>query len=298
VLLSDRRTRVAEIDAEVATKALVHTRYRVHVVHNRNVVCDDEIFLPAMARVGRVSRPVLTIILAGRARVRMPGGFERWLEASDVALLPTKAAVAMRQEGAEFRSVAIEWDEGPLGDVVHPTPDVMRLGVRDGARVAAIAGALEACDSDRRAAALLAELLDVLRSVGASLARAPAGSLVEATGAQTKRLSRALDTVLSHLAAGPALTDLDELLALSPRQMNRVVAGFNERYGFNSAGWRDTRNRRRLLVGATMMTAAGARTELVARAMGYASPTSFCHAFDLANLPSPGAIADAVAKLR
>ena len=287
---------MAEIDAEVATKALVHTAYRVHVVHNRNVVCDDEIFLPAIARVGRVSRPVLTIVLAGRARVRADG-FERWLAAGDVTLLPTKAAVAMRQEGAEFRSVAIEWDEGPLGDAVRPTPDATRLSVRDDARVQAIAGALEACDDEHQAAALLAKLLAILRSVGVGLERAEAASLVEEPDDQTQQLSSALDAVLSRLDAGPALTDLDAL-GLSSRQINRIVSRFNERYGFNSAGWRDTRNRRRLLVGATMMTAAGARTELVARAMGYASPTSFCHAFDLAGLPSPGTVAEAVAKLR
>jgi hypothetical protein len=299
MLLSTRAAGVPELDASVATTALVHTGYRVHVIHNRGVVCDDELFLPSIARVGRVSRSVLTVIVEGRGRVRLPSGFERWLEAGDVVLLPEKAIVAMRQEGSpSFRSVALEWDPGTFGATVASAPDVTRLDGAAMARVARVATALESCRDAGRAATLLADLVSLLGSRGAPFARVVSRDLIEPAPQAVVALSHALDHVLSSLDGGPALVDLDAALGLSPRQLNRVVADFNQRYGFNSLGWRDTRNRRRLLVGATMMTAAGARTELVSRAMGYASPTGFCHAFALAGLPSPGITAETVASLR
>jgi hypothetical protein len=299
MLLSTRSAGVPELDASVATTALVHSGYRVHVIRNRGVVCDDELFLPFIARVGRVSRSVLTVIVEGRARVRLPAGFERWLDAGDVVLLPEKAIVAMRQEGSpSFRSVALEWDPGTFGTTVASAPDATRLDASAMARVAAAADALESCRDVRRASVLLADLVALLGSRGAPFGRVASHDLVEPASPVAVELSRALDQVLSSLDGGPALVDLDAALGLSPRQLNRVVADFNLRYGFNSLGWRDTRNRRRLLVGATMMTAVGARTELVSRAMGYASPTSLCHAFALAGLPSPGVTAERVAGLR
>jgi hypothetical protein len=296
MLLSFRRVAIPEIEAVVATRAVVHTGYRVHVIHNHGVVCDDDLFLPSIARIGRISRPVLTVILAGRARIRLEG-FERWLEAGDVVLLPVKAVVAMRQEGTPFRSIAIEWDAGTLGGSVS-APDVVRLDAIAFARALLLADALESCPDAVNASALLADILSLLRAQGAPFDPVVAQALIEPVPHPVVRLGRALDAVLSRLAHAPALVDLDSALGLSLRQINRVVTQFNRRYGFNSLGWRDTRNRRRILVGATMMTAPGARTELVARAMGYSSPTGFCHALDLVGLPSPGATADRVERLR
>ncbi len=299
MLLSVRTTGIPEIGASVATSALVHTGYRVHVIHNRGVICDDELFLPAITRVGRVSRPVLTVIVEGRARVRLPTGFERWLEAGDLVLLPQKAVVAMRQEAAPaFRSIALEWDPGTFGTREPPSPDAARLDRRAAEEVVATADELEACRDVVRAAQLLASLTALLASRGAPFDPVATTDLVEPVPAAALHLSNVLDRVLSSLDGGPTLVDLDGALGLSPRQLNRVVSEFNRRYGFNSLGWRDTRNRRRLLVGASLMTAARARTELVARAMGYASPTSLCHAFAQANLPSPGLTAERVAALR
>jgi AraC-like DNA-binding protein len=297
MLVSMRRAVIPELEALVSTTALVHTSYRVHVIHNHGVVCDDDLFLPSIARVGRLTRPVLTIFLAGRARIRCEGGFEQWLEAGDVVVLPAKA-LAMRQEGSPFRSIAIEWDVGTVGDAAPTRPDGIRLDVVAQERVIACALAMEGSATPDEAAARLAELMLLLRAHGVPFDPVPAEELIERPAEPVVRLSRALDVVLSRLAAGPSMTDLDTALGLSPRQINRVVTEFNRRYGFNALGWRDTRNRRRILVGATMMTAAGARTELVARALGYSSPTGFCHAIAAAGLPSPGTTAEVVARLR
>jgi AraC-like DNA-binding protein len=165
-------------------------------------------------------------------------------------------------------------------------------------RLAILARGLEMAQTHVEAAVGLVELLGLLRAEGAPFVPVFSGDLIEVPSAPVLRLSHALDIVLSRLEDGPSMTDLDAALGLSSRQINRVVTDFNRRYGFNSLGWRDTRNRRRLLVGATMMTSEDARTELVARAMGYSSPTGFCHALSVAGLPSPGAIAPFVDRLR
>jgi hypothetical protein len=55
----------------------------VHVVHNHGVICDDAVFAPAVTRIANVARPVLSIVIAGRARIRWRG-LERWLEAGDI----------------------------------------------------------------------------------------------------------------------------------------------------------------------------------------------------------------------
>jgi AraC-like DNA-binding protein len=109
--------------------------------------------------------------------------------------------------------------------------------------------------------------------------------------------SRALDAALSDLGGRPMIIDLDRTLGLSARQVTRVVASFNERYGFNATTWQDTRSRRRLMLGASFMAVAGATTEAVARRVGYGSPSAFCRALATAGLPAPGQVKDALRAL-
>ena len=85
--------------------------------------------------------------------------------------------------------------------------------------------------------------------------------------------------------------ELSDRLGVSTRQLNRIVKDYNETYGFNATGWIDTRNRRRLLIGATLMTAPKATASYVARVVGYRSATAFARARGLAGLPPPSEIA-------
>jgi hypothetical protein len=295
MLVSRRCVDVPEIGARISTFAVAHGAYRVHVVRNRNVTCDDGIYLAAMARLGHVSRPVLTVILRGTARVRV-ASYERWLGPGDMLAVPEKGRVAMRQQGERFESVAIEWTPGTIAGnacaIEHG-----RLDARALASVIAATERLHQTDDTANAAACLGDLLSTLRACGAPFDHVEAGELVTPVPERVVRLSRALDDALSRLDGGPMLVDLEATLKLSQRQIHRIVTRFNRDYGFNSGGWRDTVSRRRLLVGSSLMTAPGARTDTIARALGYASPTGFCHALALADLPSPGVISDVVARL-
>ncbi len=295
MLLSHRKTAIGSLGASVETRAVVHTQFRLHHVKNERVVCEDALFMHAFERKGRVDRPVLTVVLAGRARVRAFGE-ERWLGPGEIVLVRSKSAIEMRQEGERYESLALEWDPGSLGTMPRAPVGSARLDRAGLRRLAACAESLASKDAAEVSQAF-ARCLRVLRAEGAPFEPREVGDLVEPVSESTQHLSRALDVVLSNLERGPAACDLEAILGLSARQTQRVVAAFNERYGFNSQGWRDTRNRRRLMVGASLMTAEGTTTELVSQATGYRTPTSFCHALAQAGIVSPGEVPRAVRDL-
>jgi hypothetical protein len=293
-LLSHRETAMPSLGARLETHAIVHTAYRIHAVSRRNVVSEDALLLQGFDRVGHLARPMLTVLLQGRARLRACGE-ERWLSVGDVGLLEDKASVQMRQEGESFSTFAIEWDPGflsslrPRGFTAWKVDAARLAGLREEARVFA-----------RRevrvteAAASAARVLATLASGGAPFDAMAPEDLVEPVPEPMERLGHALDDVLSHLEGHPSAVDLEELLGIGARQVNRRVAEFNQRYGFNASGWRDTRSRRQLLMGATLMTAPGAVAERVAAAVGYGSARAFHRALGDAGLPAPSAIAAAV----
>lgn len=286
MLVSHRDTRCADLDARVSTIALLHTRFRIHLVENDGVICDDSLALRAFDRKGELGRPVVTIVLEGRARLRSCG-LERWLERGSIAQLPSKSDVVMRQE-AEPRYVALvaEWDPGTLLD---GRPSAFDVCVRPDVLGAAEAIAARLRSGDAGAAAELAALV-----AGSGLQTAPFDAEEDAEARRFERPSAALDRALSLLDAQPMTVDLEQTLGLSARQVSRVVSELNARYGFNAGTWRDARNRRRLLVATALLSRPGRAIEDVARAVGYGSAIALCHAFANASLPSPASIAELV----
>lgn len=111
------------------------------------------------------------------------------------------------------------------------------------------------------------------------------------------RAGRIERPILTILLEGEAGTTPATRLGLSTRQLNRLIADYNERYGFNAGGWIDTRNRRRLMFGATFMTVPGATAKDVAQLVGYQSASAFTRALKSAGLPPPSTIAGEVEKI-
>jgi AraC-like DNA-binding protein len=295
MLLSHRETTVADLDAQIDTHALVHTRYRVLVVGRRNVVTDDALLAPAFPRTGHVTRPIVGVLLGGRARIRAFGR-EAWLTPGDVTVIEAKGAVSMRQESdAGFLSVAIEWDVGSLSSAAPGGFTRLRLGAHATRALGAAASSLAALGlSSRDGASIGATVLGILRAAGVPFEPASACDLVEDVPTPSNELTHALDRALSHLEAAPGWVDIEEALHLSSRHVSRVVATHAARYGMAAAGWRALRSRRQLLMGATLMTAPGARVERVARAVGYGSARAFSRAAMSAGLMHPSRIAEAV----
>lgn len=298
MILSYRKSEVPELGARFALRALVHPHYRLHVVDNRRVIAEDSLYLGAMTRKGHVGWPVLTVVLAGEARVRAFGR-EEWLRPGQVSVVAAKSAIAMRQQGDAFRSLALEWKPGSTFGVARPEAFAKgSLEPRALERLAKDAEELLAPTLTAEGAALRArDVFATLASIGMPVAADPPGLEFDVP-AQDRLVSSALDAALSDLSGRPMVTDLDRALGVSARQVSRVVAAFNARYGFNASTWQDTRSRRRLLLGSGFMTAAGATTELVARTVGYGSPAAFCRALADLGLPSPGHAREAVRALQ
>lgn len=301
MFVSDRSIVIPDLGAALTTRAFVHLAHRVHLVQNTGIVSEDNVARRAFTRKGAVGRPVLTVVLQGRARIRADEDRPCWLESGGVAVMPSKAALSVRQDGATYAALVVEWDVGTLGP--RPAPDAGRLSVRALGRVGALVADLRASGEGREVpdvvrAERLAALFDALRAEGLPLRAVDARELVEPVDPETLKLAALLDRLLNRLEERPMAVDFERALGVGFRDVTGLVAGFNARYGFNSGDWRDTVLRRRLLGGMVMMTARGARTERVSAALGYSSPTAFCRAMADAGFPSPGAMAGVVASLR
>jgi AraC-like DNA-binding protein len=288
MIRSVRRVEAPKLRAWLSNTALVHTRLRLHAVDNARVVNEDVLLVRAYTRAGRIERPVITMLLEGEARIT---AYDRhvWMAPGDIVGIASKGEVRMRQAGDRFASLAFEWDPGFVGE--RPG-ELVRFHAGD--RLADLRAIwTDARDEARDPAATVDRLLDALSAIGVPVSRA-GQSLREEVPERMQDLTRALDQLLSSLEGQPMMLDLESRLGLSTRQLNRLIADYNERYGFNAGGWIDTRNRRRLMFGATFMTAPGATAKEVAQLVGYQSASAFSRALKTAGLPSPSAIADEV----
>lgn len=274
MLVSRRRSALRE-GVFLATDAFVTRTFRLHHVHNRGVVSDDLLHLRAFPRRGFLHRPVVTVVLEGAALFRGQDG-GAWLGPGEVAVLAEKAEVAMRQsrDGEPYRTLVFEWD----GAV-----EATRLGagrVEDLAALRALADALLSTP----------EPLPIAQAVVghlAGFAPVPRALSTEPVSPRTVALVAALDEALSNLRQSPMTNDVLDAVALSPRQLGRVVPELHRDYGFNAEGWRDARNRRRVMFGATFMSAERATVAEVAEAVGYGSAEAFTHGLAAAGLPAP-----------
>ncbi len=292
MIRSERRVEAPELHAHLSNTALVHSALRLHIVDNQRVVNEDVLLTRAFTREGRTSRPITTVLLEGTARV---SAYDRhvWMKPGDVITVDSKGAILMRQEGAPYMALALEWDPGPFGERGAP------IVVHDGR---ALMGSFRSIARDVRErrenpANAVARLVGVLSNLGLPI-HVTESMLEEPVPEHMQELTNALDASLSALGKQPMISDLQSRLCLSSRQLNRLVADYNARYGFNSAGWIDTRNRRRLLVGATFMTVPGATVGYVASQVGYRSRSAFARALRLVGLPAPQDIGAEVERIR
>ena len=292
MIRSFRRVEAPRLRARLSNAALLHTKLRLHAVDNANVVNEDLLLQRGFARAGRLGRRSMTILLEGVARLTAFGE-HHWLAPGDVIAVESRNAIQMRQAGARYASLALEWEPGFFGDPKRPVAR-SKIAARDLARARAAWQSVR--DGAGDGEAVVAAVVDLGYAAGVC-ERRPAVDLREEAPPRAAEITEALDVVLSRLADQPMMADLGDRLGVSARQLNRLVREYNERYAFNARGWIDTRNRRRLLFGATFMTAPGATAAYVARVVGYRSPTAFARALRRAGLPAPSNVADEVARI-
>jgi AraC-like DNA-binding protein len=292
--ISLRQVTVPSLDVRIARSILRHPSFVARLAEYRGGVVEDRLFAASSVGTTAVPHwPVLALALAGSAVLRH-GATSSTLHPRDVLFLPSGALFSARSDRSGTRVWILQWDPGVFGRpgaascVRHhlsaPDFERLRMAIED-----TVAAGYSAPDS----AAALVRVLSVLRALGLHDARPAAADLWFPQPESLARVGVAIDSALSSLSRAPAAIDLQQVLRCSPAQLRRLI----HRHGASAipAGqavvgpptWRDLLNGWRLAVGALLMTSPHSRTERVAELLGYASPTSFCHAFANAALPSP-----------
>ncbi|MFO0661947.1 MAG: hypothetical protein U0165_19255 [Polyangiaceae bacterium] len=293
LLRSIRKLGLDRLGAYLSTVALIHPRYRVHVVENAKVISEDALSLRAFDRVGATGRPTCTVMLAGQARISAYGRHVK-LRRGDALVVAHKSAICMRQEGELYRSVVLEWDADTLGP--QPSAQLSEHRVSD-ATLARLEALADEASHERAPHEIVRELVDGLRHEGLGLGQPEDALLKHVIAPRFVELSQALDEVLSQGGVRPTTVDLEDRMGLSTRQLNRLVESYHTTYGFNSEGWRDTVKRRRIMLGAALMTTPGATVIEVSQAIGFSSAEAFARALSEAGLPPPSEIRGEVLRL-
>jgi AraC-like DNA-binding protein len=160
------------------------------------------------------------------------------------------------------------------------------LDARHGPAAAAraLTGAIDAGAPRQAILDATGAVLAALASFGLPVAREGAKRAVEPGH---HRFARALEATVFPLTARPMTVDLCRALGLGERQTTRLANDFFARFFVTAPGWRGYVRGMRLEIGVVLASNPRATTERVSRALGFASPTALCHAFQSAGMPSP-----------
>jgi AraC-like DNA-binding protein len=188
---------------------------------------------------------------------------------------------------APGRSLAHESDWVDLlwrSDAAPKRSDVIALPAPSFERARVLANALREGEFESALGALAAFCAD-LRSFGLA-----APVVTNAPPDPEQVFARTLWKRLMTLPDQPMAVDLASELGISERHALRQTSHYLRSFHLSASSWRELVQCLRIEMGTFFMGSARARTEDVSRFLGFRSPTSFCHAFQHARLPSPQAV--------
>lgn len=268
----------------------LHTLFRVRVTRTAGVTLDEHLLYPATDWTGDGARPQAEITLEGRLR-NTENGEVRWVEPGTFAIGGALDTLYARVE-ADSLILSVDWALGSLG---ARAPRGLPTGaLSEAARRTLITHAHTIIGGDL---SVVPSVLTTLSAAGLPLD--PIASDLELSIEEEDRaVVAALSEAMSNLAASPMSVDLERTLQRSRRHVVEVVRRVASRFGLNGSDWRSLRDRFRLNAAAVLCTHAEARTDNVARAVGYGSSRALCHAFARAGLPAPSTMRAAVEALR
>jgi hypothetical protein len=269
----------------------LHTLFRVRVTRTVGVIVDEHLLYPAMEWTGDGARPQAEVTLEGKLR-NTENGEVRWVPPGSFALGGALSSLYARVE-RDSLILSVDWALGSLGARI---PRGLPTGnLSPGAHRALIEHANAITRGDL---SVVAPLLDVLRAEGVPLDPVRAEDLHLEIDEEDRAVIAALTAAMCNLAASPMSVDLERTLGRSRRHVVDSVRRVTQRFGLNGSDWRSLRDRFRLNAAAVLCTHELARTETVARAVGYGSGRALCHALARAGLPTASAMRDAVESLR
>jgi AraC-like DNA-binding protein len=285
-----RRLVAGELAASQDDLELRTPHLRIAVRTGRNVASDFALLGRAVPYMTRLRRPQLMVVIAGEGRVEEQGR-RAWFSPREFLAIEGGVLYdgTVAWAGAESKVLLVEWDPAVYGASFDRRFDLAKMSETDRAR---LDHAATRAVSDPRDVAASAEVLDVFRALGVPFDRVdlpPAASVPPAL----QVVSASLDAHLSALDRSPAIEDLAAELGWNARRIHRSIKTLSERFGMAWSDWRSALQAHRMLAATRLLSAPGATTEGVARLAGFRSPTSLCHAFANAGLPSPGALARA-----
>jgi AraC-like DNA-binding protein len=307
MLISLRRFSVPELDVSIERSILRHPSFVVRLADYRGSIVEDRLFAASAVGTTAVPHwPLLALVLAGSGIMRT-APTSAIVQRGDLVFVPSGAGFSARSDPSGARVWILQWDPEVFGGAGAACAAHHRLPPSDFERVQApIQRSVAAGHAVSDCAMALVEVFAALRSFGLVDAQPAASDLLFSVPAPLVRVGIAIDSALSNLSRAPASIDLERSLACSPAQLRRLI----HRHGTAAISpapislanltraapptWRDLLNGWRLAVGVLLMTSPKSRTERVAAQLGYSSPTSFCHAFANAALPSPGNVRRAV----
>jgi AraC-like DNA-binding protein len=282
------RFKPRRIEALVQVDALRRPEVVLRRTRYTGLVVDERILTRAFPWVERRPSLQAIVLLGGRLRLGACAGLPPLeLARGEVLLLLPADASRGRFEDVDYFDV--EWTPGHQPAGVLPR----KLGAVDVGRARALAERLTSGDGSDRA--LYAEAIALVRGVGAPIGF-DAAAFEGGPSERDLRVARALSEQLADLREATA-APLGELAGLSPRQLQRVLQDFTERYRLNATNWRDMRNRYRLQIGVTLLCREELAVADVADEVGYASAAAFARALANAGLPAPTQLRGEVARM-
>jgi AraC-like DNA-binding protein len=272
-------------DSEVRTPHL-----RISLRTGRNIATDYGLLNRAVPFMDRMQRPQVSVVLAGEGRADEQGR-RVWLSANSFAVSDggaTRGGIHA-YAGVETKQLLVEWDPAVFGAPFDRELAVANTNASDRARLEAAA---ERAVAPPTSTSGIAEVLAMLRSLGLPLDRVDPPSS-RAAPAELCALHAAVASALSSLDRFPAIDDFAGELGWNARRIHRGIRTLAERFTLPWNEWRWVLRSQRMMAATRLLSAPGATTDAVAQLTGFRSPTSLCHAFAKAGLPSPGALARA-----
>lgn len=269
----------------------LHTLFRVRVTRTVGVICDEHLLYPATDWTGDGARPQAEVTLEGSLR-NTENGEVRWVMPGTYAIGGALASLYARVE-RDSLILSVDWALGSLGARIPRGLPTGQLATPAHKELIDHANAIIAGD-----VAVVPRVLDVLRTEGVPLDPIRSDDLPLSIDEEDRAVVAALTQAMCNLGASPMSVDLERTLARSRRHVVDSVRRVASRFGLNGSDWRSLRDRFRLNAAAVLCTHANARTENVARAVGYGSARALCHALARAGLPTASAMREVVESSR
>lgn len=276
-----------------ATVELVAVR-RPEVVLRRTayagVVAEERVLSRAFPFVTHSSRLQALTLLEGKLRFcRTPERAPLTLEPGDSVLLSPPEIARTRMENVVF--VDVEWAlDGPERSLAPK-----RLPRLDVGRARALGERLAADESPGRAH--FAEAFSLFAGAGVKFGGLDAEGLRGGPSERDRRIAHAIGAQVADLRRGATELAMGELTELSPRQLQRVLAEFCQRYQISATSWRDLRNRYRVQFGIALLSVPELSVAAIAGDVGYGSAAAFARALANLGLPPPGELREEIARL-